>query len=159
WRRRLRQALVKQDREAIRRLAREPLPANLSPSTAMMLAGALKAVGEAKTGLEMLRQAQQRSPGDFWLSFERANAAGASGPQGREEALRYYTAAGAIRPKSAIVQNILGVALHRQGKLAEAVAAYEQAIRLQPYNFEAHNNLGVALHHQGKQPEAVAALG
>ena len=50
----------------------------------------------------------------------------------------------------------LGIALHDQGKLDEAIAEYREAIRLKPDYAEAHYNLGIALSDQGKLDEAIA---
>lgn len=49
------------------------------------------------------------------------------------------------------------VALHRQGKLAEAVRAYARVLEADPRHAEALNNLGVVLRAQGKLAAAVAA--
>ncbi|MGO9468007.1 MAG: tetratricopeptide repeat protein [Isosphaeraceae bacterium] len=48
------------------------------------------------------------------------------------------------------------LALHGQGKLAEAVAEYRAAIGLRPDYAEIHNKLGYALRQQGKPDEAIA---
>jgi predicted O-linked N-acetylglucosamine transferase (SPINDLY family) len=50
----------------------------------------------------------------------------------------------------------LGVALARQGQLAEALAHYTEALRLRPTYAEAHNNLGIVLGRQGQVVEALA---
>jgi len=51
----------------------------------------------------------------------------------------------------------LGVALFKQGKLDEAIAAFLQAIQLDPKYVAAYNNLGNALKEQGKLEDAIAA--
>ena len=52
---------------------------------------------------------------------------------------------------------ILGIALHDQGLLSEAVANYRRAITLRPDLPEAHSNLGNALQEQGLLEEAIAS--
>jgi tetratricopeptide (TPR) repeat protein len=156
WRRRLRQAVGARDVQAIQRLAGEPRPERLSSSAVVLLANALDFAGVSEKGLEALRQAQRRRPGDFWLAFELAHACQASGPDGREEAVRYYTASLALRPNSAPTHTNLGSALAAQGKLPEAVAEFQEALRLKPDYPDAHYNLGLTLQTQGKLPEAVA---
>ena len=47
-----------------------------------------------------------------------------------EEAVRYLSAAVAIRPRSVVAHNDLGAALNNQGKLDEAMAECREAIRL-----------------------------
>ena len=49
------------------------------------------------------------------------------------------------------------MALHRDNRLNEAVAAYKQAVQLNPDLAEAYNNLGVALRKMGKQDAALVA--
>ena len=49
------------------------------------------------------------------------------------------------------------VALHRQGRLAEAIKAYRRVIRMAPDFPQAHNNLGVALKAAGRLAEAVTS--
>jgi tetratricopeptide (TPR) repeat protein len=101
-------------------------------------------------------------------------AAAAGGPAGRpgplahrccskmeppktDDAIRFYTAALALRSKSPGAHLNLGNALADKGQLGEAVAAYRQAIRLKKDFAEAHCNMGVALAKQGQLEEAVAA--
>ena len=52
---------------------------------------------------------------------------------------------------------MLGLALHRQKKLDEAITAYRQAIQLSPNDAEAYNQLGNALQDLQKLDEAIAA--
>ncbi len=55
--------------------------------------------------------ALREHPEDFWLHFEAANARRLSHPPRYEEAIRHYTAALALRPRSVAVLSNLGVAL------------------------------------------------
>ncbi len=70
--------------------------------------------------------------------------------------MRHLTAAVAVRPGSHIAHNILGGALHRQGRHDEAIAEYRIAIRLKPDYATAHINLGNALRVHRKYDEAIA---
>jgi tetratricopeptide (TPR) repeat protein len=157
WRRRLRHAMTAGDVTEIKRLAGEP-PAGLSSSGVVLLADALTMAGEKSRSLAVLRQAQARLPGDFWLAFELGLACDHSSPVSQEEAARYYTAALALRPDSPAVLINLGIALKQQGRLPEAVACFREALRLQPDYSWAHSNLGLTLKAQGQLPEAVAAF-
>jgi Flp pilus assembly protein TadD len=47
------------------------------------------------------------------------------------------------------------LALHEQGKLAEAIEEYRASLRIIPGSPEAHYNLGVALHAQGNRDAAI----
>jgi len=55
----------------------------------------------------------------------------------------------ATTPNAVAAQN-LGNALHKQGKLDEAIEHYEEAIGLDPRAFRTYNYLGLALMEQGK---------
>jgi superkiller protein 3 len=67
-----------------------------------------------------------------------------------------YRKAIELDPKLAAVHHNLGLALHDQGKVDEAIAEYRTAIELDPKYAAAHNNLGNALYYLGKLDEAVA---
>jgi len=56
---------------------------------------------------------------------------------------------------SASALNNLGIALARQGRIAEAIRSYELAIRARPAFAVAHNNLAATLARQGKLDEAI----
>jgi len=61
------------------------------------------------------------------------------------EAVRYYQAALAIRPKSSTVHNNLAVTLTSLGRTQEALSHYEQALALNPDSPAVRFNLGCAL--------------
>jgi serine/threonine-protein kinase len=156
WRRRLRRAMAARDAAEISRLARGPTPEGLSASAVVLLADALKVARDPARGLKALRAAQRRRPGDFWLAFELAHACYHAGPETREEALRYYTVALALRPASPVSYGILGGALSQEHKLPEAEAVLREGLRLTPNDPELHLGLGEALAAQGKPAEAEA---
>ena len=54
--------------------------------------------------------------------------------------------------------NERGVALHQDGKFADAEESYRRAVQAELGYALAHNNLGVALYHRGNTEEAVAAF-
>ena len=55
----------------------------------------------------------------------------------------------------AITETNLGVALHEDGRLDDAVARYRRALEIQPDYVPAFNNLGVTLRAQGQVDEAI----
>ena len=61
-----------------------------------------------------------------------------------------------IEPDHVEALNNLGVALHAQGKVPEAIACLHQAIALKPDYAEAHSNLGNAYQEEGQLELAVA---
>ena len=60
-----------------------------------------------------------------------------------------------INPEQASAHNKLGLALARQGRLAEATEHFSKAVSINPDNDDMHNNLGVALTNQGRFEEAI----
>jgi len=51
-----------------------------------------------------------------------------------------------------------GVALHQEGRYADAAKSYRTALEADPNYAIAHNNLGVALYHAGQTEEAIDAF-
>jgi superkiller protein 3 len=168
WRNQLRDLIGTRPEEAaraLRKLADNATGLEGQPAESLRLLALLLRQGpqDRVRAERVLRLAQARFPGDFWVNLDLAHAPGMDTGEVRalyprpEEAVRYLSAAVAVRPGSAIAHNNLGNALRAQGKLAEAVAAHQEAIRLRPDLAAAHSNLGNALRTQGKLVEAVAA--
>jgi tetratricopeptide (TPR) repeat protein len=156
WRRQLRDPHVRKDRAALERLARADGVLSQPPANLVLLSSALVQV-EGRTAAErLLGLAQQVHPGDFWINFRLAGLLSQTAAP-RAEAVGFYRAALALRPRSAAVYYNLGAALRRQEKLPEAVDAYEKAIALKPDHAWFHYTLGVVVHGQGKLAEAAAA--
>jgi tetratricopeptide (TPR) repeat protein len=159
WRVALRDQIGRAGLEALRRLAtNERDLAAQPPRSLALLAMALKSRGDQARAEQVLRQAWRVTPDDFWVNFALMSAHWTDFSYDKpEEAIRYASAAVAIRPRSSVARNNLGLALTEQGKLNEAVAEFREAIRLQPGQAEAHTNLGYVFHEQGNLNEAVAA--
>ncbi len=104
-----------------------------------------------------LRRAQQAFPGDFWINHDLGMALLNCQPPQYEEAIRFLTAAVALRPDSPGVRLNLGSTLASAGRLDEALVAYRQAIALKPDYSMAHLRLGLVLGEKGHLDEAVAA--
>jgi len=101
----------------------------------------------------------RRYPGDFWLNCELAFDCANTQPPQFGEAIRYYTAALALRPDSAMARSNLLGALAEQGKLAEAEALYREAVRLRPGSAGLLlNGLVPVLRKQRKLAEAEAPV-
>ena len=54
--------------------------------------------------------------------------------------------------------NNLGIALHEQGRLEDALSAIREAIKLQPNYHEAYSNMGSALHDHGSLKDSIRAF-
>ncbi len=72
------------------------------------------------------------------------------------EAESLYRRIIAVRPESANVLCLLGIAVRQQGKIALAIAFYEQAIAQQPDFVEAHLNKAHVLLDIGEHEKAIA---
>jgi tetratricopeptide (TPR) repeat protein len=159
WRAALCEALARGGRkEALEKLvARTPFE-KLPATTLALLGRALRDSGAVESAVAVLREGQRRHPGDFWLNHDLAFALGRLKLPQLDEAIGYYRAALALRPRSPTVHVSFGIALDNSGRSAEALQVYRQAIDLEPGSFEAHNNLGLVLNDLGKHAEAVKAL-
>jgi tetratricopeptide (TPR) repeat protein len=156
-RNRLREALAKEDVQALKALAVSDRTASLPAPTAVLLADALREQKAFREAAAVLRLAQQRYPSDFWANMSLGLVLGDMQPTRWDEAVRFLTAAVALRVRSPGAHVNLGVALVAQGRLAEGIAAYRQAIALKPDYTDAHYNLGIALAAQNQLSEAIAA--
>jgi tetratricopeptide (TPR) repeat protein len=161
WRNRLRDALEHRDAQALKELAASEQTAGLPPSTLVLMGGALRANGGREQAVTLLRQAQRRHPGDFWINFELAYCLHLqdSKPSQLQEAIRFYTAALALRPQRARAHNNLGSLLRAMGRLDEAIAEFREDLRLQKDLedlADTHYNLGNVLSDKGQLEEAIA---
>jgi Flp pilus assembly protein TadD len=157
WRQRLRVARGRRDREKLRELARQVKPANQRPQSLLLLARGLRASGAHEDRVELLRRSQQAHPGDFWINQQLGRALQDGQPPRLDQAIRFLTAAVALRPGSAGPRLDLGAALEEGGLRDEAIAVYRQALDLKPDYAQAHHNLVYALIRQGGAGHAVAA--
>ena len=168
WRGRVREVLVRAGealREDLKALAASAPHDYQHPSDSILVMQVcdlreIKPIERNDQRLEIvaiLREAQQRHPGDFWLNHNLANRLFFMQPPQFEEALSFYRAALALRPDSAGVLLNLGNALSDLNRLDEAIAADERAIHLDPNYAAAHNNLGGALFKKGLLDKAAAA--
>jgi eukaryotic-like serine/threonine-protein kinase len=157
WRQGVRAAREKNDRQEMEKLARDVDTAVQPPEALFVLEWGLAQRGATEAVLTLLRGAQQAFPGDFWINHDLGMALGRCHPPQNEEAIRFLTAAVALRPDSAGLRLDLGRTLSRAGRLDEALVACRQAIGLKPDFSTAHLDLGELLAKKGNLDEAVAA--
>jgi tetratricopeptide (TPR) repeat protein len=105
----------------------------------------------------VLRAGQLRYPDDFWINEYLAFILTQAEPPQLDEAIGFYRAALALRPKSVGVYINLGEALRSRGKRTEAEAVFRKAVALEPDYYLANSSLGFALLLQGKPAESEAA--
>ncbi len=145
-------------REALLRLADDEATLRRQPAASLvLLAQEIRALPDRDRSAAILRAAWSRFPGDFWIAHDLGTISGAHGRYNNpEEAVRFLTAAIAIRPGSSDAHFDLGRVLHNKGDLDGAEAECREAIRLKPDHSGAHLNLGVALRHKGDLDGALA---
>ena len=150
WRMELRKALESNDKPAFEQLAETIDLKRQPPLIVRTLAEKLP----IDSRVELLRSAQLIHPQHFWINFELSRAFASSGQ--KDDALRYATAAVAIRPV-AIGHMNLGFQLWRNEKHDEAVSQYQEVTRLRPDFFWGHYELASALSASGRDTEAIDA--
>jgi serine/threonine-protein kinase len=108
------------------------------------------------SAVRLLRRAQQQYPDDFWVNHNLGAILQKVTPPAQEEAVRFLTAAAALRPDSPGVQINLGGALWGKGRLDAAIACYLKAIELDRHYVRAHLALGTVLMDKGHVEAAIA---
>jgi tetratricopeptide (TPR) repeat protein len=170
WRVRARRAMLDGDRKALESLARavnvRRQPSSFLLWVAEVLAresilpyvrGGLARESPAESiELELLRRIQRDYPTDLWANHGLGMMLEASGRPA--EAVRYYTAAIALRPDNAGIYLNRGIAFRAAGELDSAIADTSQALELAPSYTYAHENLGLALIDKDKLDEAIACF-
>jgi serine/threonine protein kinase/tetratricopeptide (TPR) repeat protein len=129
---------------------------NLRPPTLCFLVQALgsRGISGGEETIALLREAQRRYPGDFSVNLHLASNLHNSGKA--NEAIRFYTAALALRPQSG-ARIGLGRALQENGELNAALVQLREAVRLYPEQWMAYTALGSALIDAGDQEAGLAA--
>ena len=144
---------LKDVKKELQRLAADPDVLARQPADSLLsLVGLLQEAGEREESIIVLRRAWQQHPDDFWVNLELSR-------RGREtsldvsvdeskEAVRFATAAIAVRRAARPAHSYLGVALRDKGDLDGAIAEFREAVRLKPDSAEVHSNYGMT--HQDK---------
>jgi serine/threonine-protein kinase len=187
WTRRLRAARAEKDRvkrrQALERLAEgADVPALPAPALTR-LARALSEVQARDAEVRLLRRARQQYPADFWLNhhlgvallfavvpadqagagrspnaWRRAVFDRAATAEDRADAVRFHTAAVALRPNSALACYNLGMTFQVLGRFDEAIASYQKALALSPAFAMAWAKQGSVLHELRRLDEAITCV-
>jgi probable HAF family extracellular repeat protein len=145
------------DKAALVKLALEPQVQQLPIADIAQLGRDLHDVKEWAAAERLLRPAQARKPGDFWLNHNLGLVLTAQGPSGAAEAVGFLRVALAQRSDSPGVYLNLGVALSEKGDKDGAILCYQAALKIDPNYAMAHRNLGNALSAKGLLEHAIAA--
>jgi tetratricopeptide (TPR) repeat protein/tRNA A-37 threonylcarbamoyl transferase component Bud32 len=150
---RVRMPKLWQDGARLTRLVSELQVDELSPQLSTALGRVLpKTHGEA---VSLLGTAQARNPQDFWLNYEMGWAL--YGSHQKNEALGFFRAALALRPKASLAHNAIGLILGDLRRRDEAISHLRESIRLDPKNAALPlHNLGIAMEAQGQVDEAIS---
>jgi len=151
FRNQVRLAVEQGDASALKALAHADQAKDLAPGTLDLLADALRWFGDKQEAVALLREAQRRHPGDFWINGDLARILGGN------EKLRFHSAALAARPQSPDAHINVAYTLMELKRFNEAFPMMHDGIRLQPEYAHAHNVLGQCLQSAGSWDEAVAA--
>ena len=154
---RVRDAMERRDRRRLLELAEDPEIDKRPAATVTLLAGGLTAVREIDAAARLLRRAQNHHRDDFRINFLLANLHQYhQNPPRSGDAVRYYQAALALRPKSPGLVNNLAEALVGNGQLDEAIERFRESAAMNPGWVPVHSNLAAALMARGDVDEAVA---
>jgi serine/threonine protein kinase/Flp pilus assembly protein TadD len=135
WRNRCREALLRHDRHMLEHLAGTVPIRRVPPATLWQLGTALQQVGARDKAMDLLKRAQHEYPSDLWINDTLAWFSwSAYQPPRYDDALRFYTAVLAIRPRLASVHEAAAKIFQAQGGLNQALAEYSKAIELEPRN-------------------------
>jgi serine/threonine-protein kinase len=161
WTRRFRAACSEKDeatkRAALEKLAAEADVRKLPARSLTALANRLLLAQARRSAVQLLRRTQRQYPADFWANHNLGMALRIVTPPQRKEAVRYLSAAVALRPDSPGAHLNLGLVLSEQGRYDEALACFRKAIELDSKYAQAHNNLGITLKEKGLLDEAIAS--
>src|SRR5262249_47943006 len=89
WRRQFRDLKVWKNREELEQLAASPEVSAQPPATVILLGACLIAHDAVPTAVDLLREAQQRHPGDFWINVELSISLSKMKPPRDDEALSF----------------------------------------------------------------------
>jgi len=144
---------LKSHRQALIAMANQAEVIELGPSTSLLLARILTKAEDEPVAIAVLRAAVVRYPADAWTNFELATLLKRAQPPQLDEAIRYYTAARALRPETG---SDLADVLEQQGRNDEAVALNRELVRRSPRDFRFLHSFLTSLRKSGQVREAIS---
>jgi serine/threonine protein kinase/Flp pilus assembly protein TadD len=152
WRMQVRQAAAAHDEAELERLSRAADVEKQPPSFLLFLAQYLPAPMKSAR-LELLRRTQRAHAGDLWANHDLALELTRQGQPA--EAVRYFTAALALRPDNPGIYLNRGQALWAAGERDAAIADFRQAVARAPDYLVARLSLGSRLRAIGRLDDAI----
>jgi serine/threonine protein kinase/tetratricopeptide (TPR) repeat protein len=155
FRKRWRTAVRRGDRAALIQLVGEPEVKGLTPIAACNLAWDLRSVKELVAAERLLKAFQERYPWHFWLNQMLGENLLTQRPPRPVEAVRYLTAAVALRSTCPGAHENLGIALHHMNDREGAIRELQIVLQLDPNSGPAHDNLGNILFEKQDKAGAI----
>jgi tetratricopeptide (TPR) repeat protein len=152
---RWREAVHRPDSAALVKMATELAAQRLPAAVVCSRAADLSSLKEWAAAERLLKAAQVRDPGDFWLNHDLGSVIQEQGPTRAEEAIRYLQAALALRTDSPAAYVSLALALEDKGDVEGAIRCCRAALDINSKDGHAHNNLGVLLMNKGDLDGAI----
>jgi tetratricopeptide (TPR) repeat protein len=160
WRNRLRTAWENNDRPGLERLAESAAVDRLPPVSLLLLGNSLCELGSLAAGMKLLERAQQQYPDDVWLNDALGDCnAWRLKPARWDAALRFYSAALAVRPDNYRLHAVVGSIQQSRGAYDSAVVAFSRAIGQEPNAAEAWRGRGMCYLELGQWTRAREDLG
>jgi serine/threonine protein kinase/Flp pilus assembly protein TadD len=153
WRRKIRKAVVVRDWDTIEQLVRA-VDVTTQPAGFLLQYAQIVPADRKAARLEFLRKIRRAYPADVWANHDLGWRLQESGRHG--EAIRYFTAALALRPDSPGLCYNRGRCLHEMKEMDEAIADYKRCLDLAPNYFGAYANLSLVLQDRGRLQDALA---
>lgn len=146
------------DEETLESLARSVEPTETPPLTLTLLGRSFMRLARIESGISLLRRAQRTYPADFGINLQLGGMLEAKRPPVWTDAIRFYSAALAVRPRSLVALHRLGSALEGSGDGEGALGVFDEAIRLDPEQSDWHIHRRRILQNlEGGIDEAIAA--
>jgi serine/threonine protein kinase/tetratricopeptide (TPR) repeat protein len=159
WRQRVRDCLASKDWPALDALVTSADLDRQSAATLSFLYVALSANGKGRERALVLRRAQAKYPGDFWINHRLGvDLIWQQSPDLVHEGIGYMRAAVALRPKSSHAIMNLGAGYSSLRQYDHAISCYRRALELEPNGYGIYWNLGYASARAGSYQEAIAAI-
>ncbi len=156
WRIRIRRACATDDGDELVQLAKSPESARASATTTYLLAMSLITTNEQAEALALLHRNYDRFPGDYWINHTLALLhVQFTADKDATEALRFATAARALRPDAASPYSLIGECYALRGDQERALQYQEQAAKLAPADPVSNFWVGQSLFRLGRFRDAL----
>ena len=130
WRTKMREMIRKLDESGLVNLARSAPVQELPAVTLQLVSDALVAIRKHETAVDLLTRSHRRYPNDFRINQALAHSLEQLDPPRWEAAVRFRSAAVAIRPDSVHARIDLSIALRKTGDPDAARAWFESALAI-----------------------------